>query len=211
MPSPIQFEHPLIDHHLSLLRDAKTTPSEFRRSAKLLTTLLAFHATQELRTRQQRVQTPIMETDCRVLAERVGLVPVLRAGLVMVDPLLDLIPDAEVWHLGIFRDEATAKPVHYYDKLPHERPVDTALVLDPMLATGGTLSMVVDRLKTWGVPRISIVSLIASPEGIEVVTHRYPDVQIHTCAIDHSLDPRKYIVPGLGDAGDRAFNTLRDD
>lgn len=202
-------EHPLVDHHLALLRTYSTSPSEFRRSAKLLSTLLAFSATHELRTGETLVQTPLTTTPGRKLAERVGIVPVLRAGLLMVEPLLDLIPEAEVWHLGIFRDENTAQPVHYYDKLPAENPVDAALVLDPMLATGGTVTMVVDRLKSWGVGRITICSLLAAPEGIAVVQKHCPEVSIYTCAIDDRLNDRKYIVPGLGDAGDRGFNTER--
>lgn len=202
-------EHPLVDHHLALLRCQSTSPSEFRRSAKLLATLLAFSATRDLRTKDVVVQTPLTSTPGRKLGERVGIVPVLRAGLLLVDPLLDLIPDAEVWHLGIFRDESTALPVHYYDKLPAENPVDTALVLDPMLATGGTVTMVVDRLKAWGVSRITICSLLAAPEGLQAVKQHCPDVTVYTCALDQCLNDLKYIVPGLGDAGDRGFNTQR--
>lgn len=204
-----QVDHPLIHHHLKLLRDAATTPSEFRRSAKLLATLLAFEATRGLQTDPVQVQTPLQPTAARQLRHRIGLVPVLRAGLLLVDPLLELIPEAEVWHLGIFRDETTAQPVHYYDKLPADHPVDVALVLDPMLATGGTVTMVVERLMKWGVPHVAIVSLIASPEGIQAVNRLYPTVPIYTCAVDSHLDSRKYIVPGLGDAGDRGFNTER--
>lgn len=211
MEEPIEVGHPLIDHHLQLLRDERTSPGDFRRSARLLATLLAFEATRDLETVETTVRTPLETTSGRRLAQRVGLVPVLRAGLLMVDPLLDLIPDAEVWHLGIFRDESTAQPVYYYDKVPTDRPVDVALVLDPMLATGGTVCVVVDRLRAWGVPRIEIVSLIAAPEGIAMVRRRHPDIRIRTCAVDRHLDHRKYIVPGLGDAGDRGFNTQRDD
>ena len=203
--------HPLIDHHLALLRSSATSSSDFRRSAKMLATLLAFSATHDLKTRETIVATPLTETVGRILEQRVGLVPVLRAGLLMVDPLLDLIPAAEVWHLGIFRDETTAQPVHYYDKLPADRPVDAALILDPMLATGGTVTMVVDRLRSWGVSQITICSLLAAPEGIEAVRRHCPEVAIYTCAIDQSLNPLKYIVPGLGDAGDRGFNTQRAD
>lgn len=203
--------HPLIDHHLALLRGAATSSSDFRRSAKMLATLLAFSATHDLTTEETLVRTPLTETRGKILAQRVGLVPVLRAGLLMVDPLLDLIPAAEVWHLGIFRDESTAQPVHYYDKLPADRPVDAALILDPMLATGGTVTMVVDRLRAWGVPSITICSLLSAPEGIEAVRRHCPDVAVYTCAVDERLNDLKYIVPGLGDAGDRGFNTVRTD
>ncbi|MEZ6105146.1 MAG: uracil phosphoribosyltransferase [Pirellulaceae bacterium] len=202
--------HPLIDHHLALLRGAATSSSDFRRSAKMLATLLAFSATHDLTTEETLVRTPLTETRGKILAQRVGLVPVLRAGLLMVDPLLDLIPAAEVWHLGIFRDESTAQPVHYYDKLPADRPVDAALILDPMLATGGTVTMVVDRLRA-GSPVDHDLFAVVGSRGIEAVRRHCPDVAVYTCAVDERLNDLKYIVPGLGDAGDRGFNTVRTD
>ena len=127
----------------------------------------------------------------------------------MVDPVLNLIPSAEVWHLGLYRDEATALPVHYYSKLPTTNPVDVGMVLDPMLATGGSATLALEALQAWGVPRLKLLSIIASQDGIRAVTSKLPDTQIYVCAIDPELNSHKYIVPGLGDAGDRTFNTLR--
>lgn len=201
--------HPLVDHHLARLRDRATPPSEFRQLLNRLAVLLAYEATQDLATKPVKVTTPLTVTTCNVLASQVGLVPILRAGLGMVDPILELIPAAEVWHLGVYRDEATALPVEYYRKLPPSRPVDVALVLDPMLATGGSATAALAALKAWGVPRVKLLSIIAAQPGIERVTAEYPDVAIHVCTVDPMLNDRKFIVPGLGDAGDRCFNTLR--
>jgi uracil phosphoribosyltransferase len=144
------------------------------------------------------------------LAQRVGLVPILRAGLGMVDPILELIPTAEVWHLGLYRDEATARPVEYYSKLPATEPVDVALVIDPMLATGGSATAALAALKRWGVAHTRLLSIIAAREGIQAVQEQFPKTKIYACAIDPELNGRKFIVPGLGDAGDRIFNTLRE-
>lgn len=201
--------HPLVDHHLARLRDRDTPPSEFRQLLNRLAALLAYEATQDLATRPVEVTTPLTTTTCHVLASQVGLVPILRAGLGMVDPILELIPTAEVWHLGVYRDEATALPVEYYRKLPPSRPVDVALVLDPMLATGGSATAALAALHTWGVPRVKLLSIIAAQPGIDRVTAEYPDVAIHVCTVDPALNDRKFIVPGLGDAGDRCFNTVR--
>ena len=143
------------------------------------------------------------------LAVKIALVPILRAGLGMVDPILDLIPEAEVWHLGLYRDEATAQPVRYYNKLPETNPVDVAIVLDPMLATGGSATVAIESLTQWGVKSIKLISVIASQAGVDAVASRFPDTQIIVGAIDPELNAVKYIVPGLGDAGDRTFNTLR--
>ena len=145
----------------------------------------------------------------RLLSQQIGLVPILRAGLGMVDPVLNLSPSAEVWPLGLYRDEATAQPVEYYSKLPTTDPVDVGMVLDPMLATGGSATLALEALQAWGVPRLKLLAIIASQDGIRAVTSKLTDVQIYVCAIDPELNSRKYIVPGLGDAGDRTFNTLR--
>lgn len=201
--------HPLVEHHLARLRDQTTPPAEFRQLVHRLAMLLAYEATQDLPTRPVDVTTPLTTTTCQVLNASVGLVPILRAGLGMVDPILELIPEAEVWHLGVYRDEATAQPVEYYSKLPGSRPVDVALVLDPMLATGGSASAALTALKAWGVSRIKLLAIIASQPGVERIWSEFPDVQIHVCTVDPVLNDRKYIVPGLGDAGDRSFNTLR--
>ncbi len=203
----IELQHSLVKHHLSRLRDSKTRPFEFRQHVRTLSTLLVAEATAQLPLQPVMVTTPIEVTECRELSCRIAAVPILRAGLGMVTPLSDLIPDLEVWHLGLYRDEETAQPVHYYDKLPASNPPQFAFVLDPMLATGGSACLAIDALKRWGVPQIFMLSIISAPEGIARLTKHAPDVQIVTCAIDRQLNERKYIVPGLGDAGDRIFNT----
>lgn len=205
--SAFEVQHPLIDCHLTRLRDTRTGPDEFRHLIRRLATLLAYEATKDLRVEATKVTTPLTEADGSRLGERVGLVPILRAGLGMVDPVLDLIPTAEVWHLGLYRDEATAQPVEYYSKLPPGRPVDTALILDPMLATGGSVSAALETLKEWGVTRVKMLSVLAAQKGIDRVTDAFPDLQTYVCRIDPTLNDQNYIVPGLGDAGDRIFNT----
>lgn len=201
-----EVKHPLIDCHLSRMRDASTGSEQFRSLVRRVATLLAYEATKDLSTEATEVTTPLTKTAGSRLAERIGLIPILRAGLGMVEPVLDLIPSAEVWHLGLYRDEATAEPVEYYSKLPPGRPVDTALIVDPMLATGGSVMAAVDTLTEWGVQRIKVLAVIASQEGINLFAERYPDVQIFVCRIDPDLNANKFIVPGLGDAGDRVFN-----
>ncbi len=203
----LELDHPLVQHHLTRLRDATTQPEEFRQLIQRLAVLLAYEATKDLGTEPVEVQTPLTTTTCHTLAQRIGLVPILRAGLGLVDPILNLIPCAEVWHLGLYRDEATAMPVEYYSKLPMSHPVDVALVLDPMLATGGSAVAALQALQKWGVKQVKLLSVIASREGVETVQREFPDTQIYVCTIDPELNSRKYIVPGLGDAGDRIFNT----
>lgn len=203
----ILVDHPLVEHHLARLREVATPPSEFRELIQRLATLLAYEASADLRLAPATVRTPLVTCEGARLSERIGLVPILRAGLGMVDPILRLIPEAEVWHLGLYRDERTAQPVEYYSKLPDERPVDVALLLDPMLATGGSAISALDALRRWGVPRIKLLSVIASRQGVEAVGRAHPDVDICVCAVDPELNDRKFIVPGLGDAGDRTFNT----
>jgi len=199
--------HPLIDNHLARLRDKSTGPAEFRLLIQRLAVLLAYEATKDLETEPVEVETPLTHTTCHVLKPRIGLVPILRAGLGMVDPLLNLLPAAEVWHLGLYRDEATANPVEYYSKLDDSPPVDVALIVDPMLATGGSAVAALSALRHWGVPTVKLLSVIAAQAGIDRVTSEFPDSQIYVCGIDAELDARKFIVPGLGDAGDRIFNT----
>ena len=200
--------HPLVEYHLTNLRDVNTQPSSFRQSVRILTQLVGAEATQSLETVEHPIRTPICAVDGARLKERIGLVPILRAGIGMVDPMLDLIPTAEVWHLGLYRDEETATPVRYYSKLPDDHAVDVSLILDPMLATGGSASMACQALIEWGVSQIRLVSIIAAPEGIERLQKEYPQVEIYTCAVDQCLNEHYYIVPGLGDAGDRMFNTI---
>jgi uracil phosphoribosyltransferase len=209
MPTLVEVNHPLIKHHLSRLRDKNTPPAEFRQVVQRLAVLLAYEATQDLALRPVQIETPLTQMTGQALSQRVGLVPILRAGLGMVDPILNLIPTAEVWHLGLYRDEETALPVEYYSKLPQTEPVDVALIIDPMLATGGSATAAFSALNRWGVRTIKVLSIIASQFGVSAVHRQFPDAEIYVCAIDPELNSRKFIVPGLGDAGDRIFNTLR--
>ncbi len=202
-----RIEHPLVEHHLCTVRDESTKPSEFRQAIHRLSMLLAVYGTKDLMTKPSMVRTPIADAYCERLTANIGLVPILRAGLGMVDPLLDLLPNAAVWHLGLYRNEATAEPVGYYDKLPHENAPNVALVLDPMLATGGSIDLVVRRLQKWGVDEIRVLSIIASQPGIDRVVRDFPEVKIIVAAIDPELNEQSFIVPGLGDAGDRIFDT----
>lgn len=199
--------HPLVDHHLCEIRDATTPSRQFRLAVGRLAMLLAVRATEDLPTRDVTVRTPLADAACRRLDVRIGIVPILRAGLGMIDPLLVLLPDAEVWHLGLYRDEQTAEPVAYYDRLPPGGAPDVAMLLDPMLATGGSMIHAIERLKGWGVKDVRVVSIIASQPGIERVTQRFGDVSIYVAVIDPELNDRSFIVPGLGDAGDRIFDT----
>ena len=200
-------DHPLVECHLTTLRDKATRPGEFRQSVDRLSSLLAYAATVDLKTTDCPIETPLQKTMGKQLVARIGLIPILRAGIGMVDPMLNMIPTSEVWHLGLYRDEATAKPVHYYSKLPPGNPVDIAFVLDPMLATGGSAIMACQTAVEWGVPKIKMLSIIAAPEGIEKLQTEIPEIEIHTCVVDQCLNEHKFIVPGLGDAGDRIFNT----
>ncbi len=204
-------KHPLTQYHVTQLRNHKTDSAEFRLSVRCLAALMAYEATKDLPTVATQVETPLETADGVALSGRVGLIPILRAGLSMVDPILDLMPTAEVWHLGLYRDEATAQPVRYYDKLPEQRPVDVALILDPMLATGGSVTAALTSLREWGVPHVKVLSLIASREGVDTVASQFREAQIYVCQIDPVLNDQKFIVPGLGDAGDRIFNTVGDD
>ncbi len=202
--------HPLVACHLSVLRDKATPPALFRQSVSCLATLLAYEATADLQTTEYEVATPLTTTTGFQLTHRIGLVPILRAGIGMVEPMLDLIPNSEVWHLGFYRDETTAQPVHYYSKLAQRFPVDVAFVLDPMLATGGSAEMACQSLVEWGVRKIKMLSIIASPQGMARLREGFPNIELLTCVIDEGLNENKFIVPGLGDAGDRIFNTGRD-
>lgn len=202
-----RIEHPLIEHHLCRIRDRATPPSEFRAAVRRLSTILGVSATMDLATRPKMVSTPLCETTGYELSVHVGIVPILRAGLGMVDPILELLPDASVWHLGLYRNEETAEPIGYYDKLPHENAPNVAMVVDPMLATGGSIDLVIRRLQRWGVDEIRVLSLIASQPGIDRVRNDFPDVKLFIAAIDPELNEQSFIVPGLGDAGDRIFDT----
>ncbi len=207
MSQVIVSSHPLVAHKLAKLRSVKTEPKKFRELVREITGLLAYEATADLQTIPIEVTTPMGSSSGQELVEKIGLVPILRAGLGMVEGIWELMPSAEVWHIGIYRDEKTLKPVQYYNKLPTEPRVAVCLILDPMLATGGSAVATVDILKQWGVKRIKFVGLIGSPEGISLMQSHHPDVPIHLAAIDDHLNEIGYIVPGLGDAGDRQFGT----
>ena len=200
-------KHPLLAHKLSKLRDVKTEPKKFRELVREMAGLLAYEATADLKIEPIEVQTPLKTAPGFELIEKIGLVPILRAGLGMVEGIWELMPSAEVWHIGIYRDEKTLKPVEYYNKLPTEPTVSVCLVLDPMLATGGSAVATVDVLKRWGVNRIKFVGLIGAPEGVANLQKHHPDVPIYLAALDDHLNEVGYIVPGLGDAGDRQFGT----
>lgn len=208
-PSP----HPLARHKLSLLRRTETEPKKFRELVSELAMMMIYEATHDLPLVPQPIQTPLTQTEGAVMAEKIGLVPILRAGLGMVEGAWRLLPQAEVWHLGLYRDEHTLKPVEYYNKLPTQPTVGLCLILDPMLATGGSATAAVEVLKRWGVTRIKFVGLIAAPEGIAALHSAHPDVDIHVAAVDERLTttadpfPPGFIWPGLGDAGDRQFGT----
>jgi uracil phosphoribosyltransferase len=199
--------HPLVAHKLWFLRNLETKPKKFREIVRELASLLTYEATMDLLTLDTEVQTPMGIAKAKVLEEKIGLVPILRAGLGMVEGVWELMPSAEVWHIGIYRDENTLKPVEYYNKLPIAPTVSMCLILDPMLATGGSAVATVNVLKRWGVSKIKFVGLIGAPEGIAAMQKHHPDVPIHLAAIDDHLNDIGYIVPGLGDAGDRQFGT----
>ncbi len=205
-PELFVLQHPLADDSLRVLRDKDTTPARFRQSIRRLTTLLLAEATRQLSTEEVVVQTPMMAAPGKRLDCRVGLIPILRAGLAMVEPVLDLLPDAEVWHLGFYRDETTLQPVPYYEKLAPDAPVDVALVLDPMLATGGSACAALQVLRDWGVKQTMFLGLIAAPEGVARLREEFPETATFVCALDLRLNEKGYILPGLGDAGNRAFN-----
>jgi uracil phosphoribosyltransferase len=198
---------PLVKHHLTQLRSIDTPAADFRRLVGTLSTLLACEATKNLLLEEQSVQTPLCDTLGWRLKQRIGLVPILRAGLGMLESVQNLIPDAEVRHLGFYRDEETALPVEYYNKLSTSDACDAALILDPMLATGGSASLAFETLTQWGVHDIRLLSLVSSPEGIAKLQTKHPTMDIFVCTIDDKLNDRHYIVPGLGDAGDRIFGT----
>ncbi len=200
-------QHPLVAHKLTRLRDKKTDPKRFRELVQEIAALLAYEATADLATVPRQVETPLAAYTGADLKEKIGLVPILRAGLGMVEGVWELMPSSEVWHIGLYRDEKTLKPVEYYNKLAVEPRVSVCLILDPMLATGGSAVATADVLKRWGVHKIKFVGVIGAPEGIQNMRTHHPDIPIHLAAIDDHLNERGYIVPGLGDAGDRQFGT----
>jgi len=199
--------HPLVKHKLSLMRSIDTKPKKFRELIREVAMLLCYEATADLKTAEIEIKTPMGTAAGQDLSEKIGLIPILRAGLGMVDGIWEMMPGAEVWHIGLYRDEETLQPVSYYNKLPTFPTVQVCLVLDPMLATGGSAIATVNILKRWGAKRIKFVGLLAAPEGIDALQKAHPDVPIHVAQIDSHLNDIGFIVPGLGDAGDRQFGT----
>ncbi len=208
MSNVIITNHPLIEHKLSILRNVNTDPTVFRHLVKELGALLCYEATRDLPVRPVEVQTPLTAMTANEIEEEIALVPILRAGLGMVDGIWDLIPNAHVFHIGFYRNEETLQPIEYYNKLPKDHPINICLLLDPMLATGGSAIATTNILKKWGAKKIKFVGLIGAPEGIKALQDAHPDMDIHLAAVDDHLNERGYIVPGLGDAGDRQFGTL---
>jgi len=207
MPQAHVSQHPAILHKLTRLRDKDTQPELFRSLVEQLSTLLAVTATQDLQVGPQIVHTPLAACHGSRIVDSLALVPILRAGLGMTSGVLQLYPSATVRHLGYYRDETNLQPVSYYDKLPSEQAEDVALVLDPMLATGGSAIAAVKTLRKWGCQRIKFLGIIGAPEGVAALQAADPDVEIFLCGLDEKLDARGYIQPGLGDAGDRQFHT----
>ena len=207
-PNATILRHPLIEHKLAILRNRDTDNKHFRKTLNELSYLLVYEITRDLALKPVRIQTPLAPCDAQQLAEQVLLVPILRAGLGMVEGILDLIPSAKVGHVGVYRDEQTLRPVEYYCKLPPGAETMRVFLLDPMLATGGSLAYAIDRLKERGIRQITVVSVIAAPEGLAALQAAHPDAKIYVAKLDEKLNARGYILPGLGDCGDRLFGTL---
>ncbi|MDZ7644859.1 MAG: uracil phosphoribosyltransferase [Woeseiaceae bacterium] len=203
----VEIRHPCVQHKLALIRNQDTGHKKFRELATEITMFLCYEALQEIRVEDIVVQTPVGKADCHRIAEDVVVVPILRAGVGMLEGILDLVPTARVGFLGMYRDEDTKKPVSYYEKLPEQTRGGLCIVIDPMLATGGSTAAAIDVLKRHGARSIVVICLVTCPEGLQTVESAHPDVNIYTASIDTRLDSRKYIVPGLGDAGDRLFGT----
>ncbi|MGI8549498.1 MAG: uracil phosphoribosyltransferase [Dehalococcoidia bacterium] len=204
-----QSAHPLVQYKLTALRRRETEPPLFRELVRQLSWLLAYEALADAQVTDWPITTPLAAMTGSQLADRIGLVPVLRAGLSMTEGVLELLPLAQVWHLGMYRDHDTLQPIAYYNRLPRPPTIDLALVLDPMLATGGSAIAAVRLLRESGISRIKYIGLVAAPEGLARLDAAYPDVPVHVAAIDDHLDEHSYIVPGLGDAGDRQFLTKK--
>lgn len=202
-----EIRHPCVQHKLSLIRDAETGHKKFRELATEITMFVCYEALKEVRTKEITVQTPLAAATCRTLAEDIVVVPILRAGVGMLEGILELVPSARVGFLGMYRDEETAEPVAYYERLPHQSRTGLNIVIDPMLATGGSTVAAIDQIKKAGAKEIVVVCIVTCPEGLEAVAAAHPDVKVYAASIDSHLNENKFIVPGLGDAGDRLFGT----
>ena len=203
----IKIEHPCVQHKLAIIRDAKTGHKSFRELAKEITQFICYEALKNIRTREVKVQTPVAEAVCREIDTDLVVVPILRAGVGMLEGILELVPTARVGFVGLYRDEETKQPVTYYERFPPQIEGGTCIVIDPMLATGGSTVAAIDLLKQNGAGNIVVICIVTCPEGIDLVESAHPDVTIYAAAIDEKLNENKYIVPGLGDAGDRLFGT----
>ena len=202
------FDHPLIQHKLAILRDKNTGTKEFRALVNEIAGLMCYEATRNLPTREVLIETPVATAKCRMLAgKKLAIIPILRAGLGMVDAMVDLIPSAKIGHIGLYRDPETHQPVEYYCKLPEDIENRQVYVVDPMLATGGSAIAAIDFLKARGCKHIIMMNIIGCPEGVAAVQKAHPDVDIYLAACDEKLNDHAYIIPGLGDAGDRIFGT----
>ena len=203
-----EMDHPLIKHKLSLMRDKTTGVKEFREAASEIAMLMCYEATRDLPLKEITIETPVSEARVQVISgKKIALVPILRAGLGMVEGILEMIPAAKVGHIGLYRNPETLQPIEYYCKLPSDIEDRDVLLLDPMLATGGSAVAAIDMMKAKGVKNIKFMCLVAAPEGVQLVNDAHPDVPIYTAALDRQLNEKKYILPGLGDAGDRIFGT----
>ena len=206
-PNLTVLDHPVIQDRLGRLRDATTPPQEFRRLLDQVAGLMTFRISRDLGTEPIAIETPLESTEAVRLRLPITLVPILRAGIGMIDGILALLPEARVGHLGVYRDEDTMQPVPYYEKMPHDIADGPVLVVDPMLATGGSASFDIERLKSHGCRDLRLICLVCAPEGVNAMQSAHPDVPVYTAALDHRLDEHSYIRPGLGDAGDRIFGT----
>ena len=202
-----QIEHPCVQHKLALIRDVSTGHKKFRELATEITEFLCYEALKNINTREVDIETPIETARCRMIDHDIVVVPVLRAGIGMLEGILELVPTARVGFVGLYRDEETKEPVAYYERFPPQARTGTCIIIDPMLATGGSTVAAIDQLKAYGASDIVVICIVTCPEGLEYVGQHHPNVPVYTAAIDKKLNENKYIVPGLGDAGDRLFGT----
>ena len=200
-------QHPLVKHKLTLLRDTQTDHRTFRELVRELALLLCYEATQDIELEATTVNTPMGQANGQLAQETIGLVPIMRAGLGLVEGIQELLPHTQVWHIGLYRDEETLEPIQYYNKLPDTPTASLYLVLDPMLATGGSAIATCNILREWGAKRIKYIGMLGAPEGVEALSTAHPDIPIHLAELDERLNDIGFIVPGLGDAGDRMFGT----